>query len=338
MRILLALITVFAVFQAQAYCYIEGNEKKPSVTSETIILDLNAGSASKESYINLAGSSPNFKCMAGSWTSNTFNLYTANNTDHFYRIKDSIHNIVVKITLKAGTPIKSNEFKGEIYPHTTYSATELNAVFKYILTYSILSNYTGAVTDSIDINTPFELINYMIVKPTPCDSISCLGGNKNTSHEYHNRIKVLAKFTPTTCELKSKEISAPSISYHEIASNVFAPPTTQQPQIECSNKTTVATSNIHYHFEAISSLSGKTLQNELGAEPGSAGEIGFELKNNGQDITFQPTQKFTLASRGSTLRNNSTFPLNLQLRYARYGNKVFAGKVQSKVKVVVDYD
>ncbi|WP_313113386.1 hypothetical protein [Pseudescherichia sp.] len=337
MRILLALITVFAVFQAQAYCYIEGTEKQPSVTSETITLDLDAGSATKENIINLSSSSPDFKCLGGGWTPNIFNLSTAHNTDYYYKIGNSTHNIAIKISLKAGTTTKSGAFNGSTFSHVTHKAIELNT-FKYVLTYSVLTNYTGNVTGTIETNTAFDLINYMIIKPQSCDTISCLAGHDNNTHEYRNRIKVLAKFTPTTCTFKNQEIAAPSISYQDIANNAFAAPTTKQPELQCSSTTGVATSNIHYHFEPISTLSGNILQNELGTESGSAGEVGFELKNNGQDITFQPTQKFTLASRGGELLNGRTYPLNLQLRYARYGNKVFTGKVQSKVKVVVDYD
>ena len=115
-------------------------------------------------------------------------------------------------------------------------------------------------------------------------------------------------------------------------------PTTEQPKLECSSTTGVATSNIHYHFEAISTTTRNILQNELATQPGSAGEIGFVLKNNGQEIISYPSQKFTVASLGNPMQTGSEFPLDLQLRYASYGNKVFSGLVQSKVKVVVDYD
>jgi len=100
----------------------------------------------------------------------------------------------------------------------------------------------------------------------------------------------------------------------------------------------MATSNIYYHFEPISNINNGILENDLATQPGSAGEVGFKLRNNGEDLIFQPSQKFTLANRGNAVSNSIDYPLNLQLRYARYGNKVFTGKVQSKVKVVVDYD
>lgn len=337
MRILLALITVFTVFQAQAYCYITGNTLQPEITSDLITLDLDAGSATKENAINLSSSSPDFKCLGGSATPNTFNLSTAHNTDYYYKIGDSTHNIAIKISLKPGATTKSGRFNGSLFSPVAHKAIELKA-FKYVLTYSILTNYTGNVTGTIETNTAFDLINYMIIKPEPCNAITCMAGNNNNTHEYRNRIKVLAKFTPTTCTFKNQEINAPSISYQDLVNNAFTAPTTKPPELQCSSTIGVATSNIHYHFEPISTLSGNILQNELGTGSESAGEVGFELKNNGQTITFQPTQKFTLASRGTALLNGRIYPLDLQLRYARYGNKVFTGKVQSKVKVVVDYD
>ncbi|WP_312175662.1 hypothetical protein [Pseudescherichia sp.] len=337
MRILLALITVFAVFQAQAYCYITGNSHQPEVTSDTITLDLDAGSATKEYFINLSDSSPDFKCLSGGWTPNTFNLSTKVNTDYYYKISNSMHNLAIKISLKAGTPTKSAAFTGNTLQPTPHKAVELNT-FKYVLTYSVLTNYTGSITDTIETNTAFGLNNFMIIKPVPCDMLSCLAGNNNNAHEYRNRIRLLAKFTPTTCTFKNQEITAPSISYHEISSNSFVAPATKQPEIECSSITGVATSNIHYHFEAISMAQGNILKNDLEAQLGSAGEVGFQLMNNNKAINFLASEKFTLSSRGSALQDNTIYPLNLQLRYARYGNKVFAGKVQSKVKVVVDYD
>ncbi|STQ58749.1 Uncharacterised protein [Pseudescherichia vulneris] len=78
--------------------------------------------------------------------------------------------------------------------------------------------------------------------------------------------------------------------------------------------------------------------NELGINSGSAGEVGFELKNKDKAITFAPDQKFTIADFGNVVENNKIIPLDLKVRYARYGDHVVTGNVQSKVKVVVDYD
>lgn len=334
MRILLALITVFAVFQAQAYCYISGSNKTPLITPEPIEINLDNTNREIINQLNLTSNAPEFKCYL---TTNTFSLSTSiTNAKYYYAIKNNIHNIVVEISL-TGEKTTSSEFSGNLTSDgEAHAATTLNKELTYKLKYNLLVNHTGAVTDTIEVNQPTTLENTLIIKPNPCTI--CIMQNSNKDHRYIYEIPFFVKFTPTTCTFKNQEITAPSISYNEIDNNTFAPPTTKQPEIQCSSITGVATSNIHYHFESISATQGDILKNDLETLQGSAGEVGFQLMNNSKAISFPSSEKFTLASRGSALLNNTIYPLNLQLRYARYGNKVLAGKVQSKVKVVMDYD
>ncbi|WP_312211306.1 fimbrial protein [Pseudescherichia sp.] len=219
-----------------------------------------------------------------------------------------------------------------------YAATELDNQLKYKIKYSLKFNHTGNVKNTIDVNQTSLLTDKLILKPASCSFIGCIYDNDNSGQQYVNEVPIIVKFTPTTCTFKNQEISAPDISYHEIDSNGFTAPRPKQPELQCSSITGVATSNIHYHFESISATQGDILKNDLETQQGSAGEVGFELTNNNKAINFPSSEKFTLASRGSALLTNTVYPLNLQLRYARYGNKVFAGRVQSRVKVVVDYD
>ena len=77
MRILLALITIFAVFQTQAHCYIEGNNTRPDVDAEPITLDLDTNNTSKTENINFHSlSAPNFECLQGEKTPNKFFIVT----------------------------------------------------------------------------------------------------------------------------------------------------------------------------------------------------------------------------------------------------------------------
>jgi len=337
MRILLALITVFAAFQAQALCYLTGSTFQPEVSSETITLNLDAPSATTSKAISFENSAPNFKCLTGDVTPNVFSQSAAKSIASFYAIKSDVHNLVLKVVLTVDPTKKSTAFLGDLFSSIAHRAMMLNPYFAYTLTYSVQSHYTGSVAGTIDVNTPFTLDNYVVIKPESCNGLTCLAVD-NTTHQYRYKIRLLAKFTPTTCTFKNQEISAPDISYHQIDSNGFATPKTKQPELQCSSTTGVATSNIHYHFEPISTLNRQIVTNDLSTQPGSAGEVGFMLTNNSEAITFQPSQKFTLASRGSDLHNQALYPLNLQLRYARYGNNVSSGRVQSRVKVVVDYD
>lgn len=335
MRILLALITVFAVFQAQAYCYLLNSESGSEAVSDIITLDLDTPPTSIKKAINLTNHNPNFKCTSDSQTPNVFTLSTAKSSESIYILKNGIHDLVLKVALAANSPTNTASFANDA---STYKAQSLNDQLSYTLTYSVQRNYTGNVSGTTNVDTSFLLDNYVEIKPLPCDSKSCEKGNNNSSHEYRNRIMLQAKFTPTTCTFKSQEISAPDISHHEIDSNGFAAPKPKQPELQCSSITGVATSNIHYHFESISATQGDILKNDLETQQGSAGEVGFQLMNNNKAINFPSSERFTIAKGGSELLDNTIYPLNLQLRYARYGNKVSAGKVQSRVKVVVDYD
>lgn len=332
MRILLALITIFTVFQAQAFCYITGKIQQPVFRAESITLDLDTGNSSDVKNINFTGSAPAFHCYEGTVTPNEFSLAIPNSSSYYYLIENGSHNLFLKISIKPQSPVN---YTVNI-KNSDGAATLLNKL-QYKLEYNVETNYQGAPQGTIKMGDSFLLGNINI-KPKECNVIGCLVDHDNRNEQYIYQVWIIPKFTPTTCTFKNQEIAAPSISYQDLVNNAFTAPTTKPPELQCSSTIGVATSNIHYHFEPISTLSGNILQNELGTGSESAGEVGFELKNNGQTITFQPTQKFTLASRGTALLNGRIYPLDLQLRYARYGNKVFTGKVQSKVKVVVDYD
>lgn len=334
MRILLALITVFAVFQAQAYCYITGSNETPTRVAEPVTIDLDLAQ-SGEKAINFVNSAPDFKCLNNIWSSNTFTLSTTGTSEeYYYAIKNGIHNIVIRISLTSERT-NTSPFAGG----SSYSITALDNQLKYKIKYRVIINHKDSINNTIEANHTVAFEKKLIITPASCKVVSCLLGNDNTRQFYINEIPIRFKFTPTTCTFKNQEISAPSISYHEIDSHAFTAPTTKQPELQCSSITGVATSNIHYHFEPISMVyQSNILKNDLDTQQGSAGEVGFQLMNNNKLINFTSSEKFALASRGSELSKNTIYQLNLQLRYARYGSKVFAGKVQSKVKVVVDYD
>lgn len=332
MRILLALITVFAVFQAQAYCYITDKDTQPSFHGQDVTLDLDVGKTSEVKNINFDGSAPAFYCLAGSITSNDFTLSVPNTSSYYYLIENGIHNLFLRISLQPQAPVTSQKYGA----YSTHNAAALNSL-QYKLEYSIQSDYKGSTRGTIKMNDSF-LLGDITIKPRECSSLGCIFNYDNKNHKYTYQVYITPKFTPTTCTFKDQDISAQDISYHEIDSNGFAAPKGEQPQLQCSSLTGVATSNIHYHFESISMAQNTILKNDLETQQGGAGEVGFELMNDKDIINFPTSKKFILASRGNTLRNNTLYPLNLKLRYARYGNKVFAGRVQSKVKVVVDYD
>ncbi|WP_312227415.1 fimbrial protein [Pseudescherichia sp.] len=335
MRILLALITVFAVFQAQAYCYISGSNTTPTKKIAPIVINLDVADRDIVNPLDLSGM-PDFMCYV---ISNEFNLSTSEGkNEYYYSIKNNAHNLVLAISLEAVKTTTGSLTEGSWSLVNNYSASALNDKLSYKLKYSIRVNHTGSTLATIDVGEPVVLANKLIIKPTPCIDNLCNNKNPNKDHKYIYEIPFSVKFTPTTCTFKDQDISAQDISYHEIDSNGSAAPKGEQPQLRCSSITGVATSNIHYHFESINMAQSTILKNDLETQQGGAGEVGFQLIKNGKPINFPISEKFALASRGSTLQNNSTYPLDIQLRYARYGNKVFAGRVQSKVKVVVDYD
>lgn len=339
MRILLGFVMLFAVFQAQAYCYLTGvdDDKQPKVEGEPFTIELVTGNSSVTKSVNLNSDRRlSFACFGPvGLTPNQFRLTAVENSNEYYQIKNGVHKLYLKIWLEPDGPALSDVFENKDY----FPATVLNT-FSYKIKYSVISNFSGTSFRPADINGNIRLDSYIRIKPLSCSDLGdCLSGfYSNANHEYKYYINVIPRFTPTTCTFKSQEIVAQDISYQEIDNNAYAAPVTPQPELECNSTTGVATSNIHYHFEAVSTPENNTLLNELGTAPGSAGEVGFMLKNSGQVINSYPSQEFTLANMGNVLENNSVFPLDLQLRYVRYGNRVYSGSIISKVKVVVDYD
>jgi len=335
MRILLALIAVFTVAQAQAHCFIAGNDKQFPYTADAVSIDLNAGDNTRTENINfreLQGI-PSFICIFGEKAPNNFNLLIPENSDEYYLVTNGPHKSFVKVSLdRTGNSTTAN------YPDDAnrfYPARELNNL-QYKLKYSVQQNFTGSPENTVNLNQTFTLRNYITLKPTDCNVNDC-PSNNNFGHQYKYYIQLNFKFTPTTCTFKDQAITVQPISSQDLKNSTFIAPATQ-PELQCSSTTGVATSDIKYHFESVSPPTDGILANELAASPGSAGEVGFKLNNDGDDINFNSDQKFTVAKLGEPVGNGSTFPLNLKVKYARYGNRVVAGNVQSKVKVVVDYD
>jgi len=335
MRTLLALVTFFAVFQAQAYCYIT-NSAQPQILSSPVIIDLDAGRSSETYNVDLnAPNAPSFACFgAEGGTPNQFALSVTQNSNEYYTIYNGAHKLTLRIWLEAVDPKYSGVFANESYN----KANVLNT-FKFKLNYSV-ENAAGVPTlREAKVNENLPLDSHVLIKPMPCEvNNDCESGHNNATHAYIYDVMVIPKFTPTTCTFKDAEVEVPSISYHEIDNPNYLAPKSSQPQLECNSATGVATSNIRYSFSPITPTATSTLVNELGSEPGSAGDVGFILMNNGQVINKYPSPKFTVATWGSTVQNGSKFALDLKFRYARYGNRVVTGRVQSKVKVVVDYD
>lgn len=334
MRILLALITVFSVFQAQAYCLIKGVDIQSNFTAKEIPIDLNAGDQEITQPISLPSNSINtFICEDTSPQLNKFTLIAGQGNAEYYLIEQEKHKLYVKISLEQDSSFDSGIFP----PDKTidHHANELNNL-KYKLKYSVQSNYTGNLAGTITANTSKKLNNYIMIKPAECAANQCsIGSNINQKYTYY--VTIRPTFTPTTCTFKNQTITVASISYQDIDTNSFVVPN-PQPSLQCSSSTGVATSNITYRFQSITPPSHGVLVNELGINSGSAGEVGFELKNKDKAITFAPDQKFTIADFGNVVENNKIIPLDLKVRYARYGDHVVTGRVQSKVKVVVDYD
>lgn len=333
MRILLALITIFAVFQTQAHCYIEGNNTRPDVDAEPITLDLDANNTSKTENINFHSlSAPNFECLEGDKTPNKFTLSVENNTSEYYEIRNGIHKLFLKISLKPfGQTVTEN------YADGGYFNPEMLDKLQYQLSYSIEKTFSGIATNSVDINNPIKLNSYITIKPDDCSLKGCTLHN-NSNHQYIYHVQIKPMFTPTTCFFRDQQITVPAITYNEIDENNFTAPTSSLPKMQCNSTTGLATSNVHYYFEPISDLSGNILKNDLETESGSAGEVGFELMNDENKINFNNSEKFNLISRGSSLNTSNIYDLKLKVRYARYGNKVRPGQIESKVKVVIDYD
>jgi len=333
MRILLALITFFLGFQAQAHCFIADNFHQHQFTADPVTINLDEGHDSEVKNLEfMTLNTPHFACILGNdGTPNQFNMSVEDNNTKYYEIQSWPHKVYLKVSLTPEPPVSLTFDPQSSY----YDVIELNR-FQYKLTYSVQNNFTGVADQTVPINTPIKLSGYIKIKPAECITSKC--GRDNSTDQYSYYVQIKPVFTPSTCSFKDQEVSVPNITSQELTSATFQSVMPDQPKLECNSTTGVATSNIHYRFEPVGLVTGKTLHNELENQPGGAGQVGFQLMNNDEEIDFQRSQIFTVVNRGDTLQNGTTFPLNLKVKYMRYGNRVVAGNVQSKAKVVVLYD
>ncbi len=332
MRILLALIAVFTMAQAQAHCFIADVFHKHQFTADPVTINLDEGHASEVKNLEfMTLQTPHFVCTEGSdGTPNQFNMSVEDNNTMYYEIQSWPHKLYLKVSLTPEPPVTIT-----FAPKSYYDIIELNK-FQYKLTYSVQKNFTGVPDQTVPMNTAIKLSGYIKIRPAECITSNC--GRDNSTDQYSYYVQIKPVFTPSTCSFKDQEVSVPNISSQELASATFQTVMPDQPKLECNSTTGVATSNIHYRFEPVGVVAGKTLHNELENQPGGAGQVGFQLMNNDEEIDFKRSQIFTVVNSGDTLQNGTTFPLNLKVKYMRYGNRVVAGNVQSKAKVVVLYD
>ncbi|ELM1617749.1 hypothetical protein Q3P50_000938 [Salmonella enterica] len=337
MRIFYALFILFYSVNLYAYCKLDGGDSGfIHEQAQSLKINLNQIAGNFDKNINMKDDvKSTFSCRPGNVYKNDFNMEVVNPIQKYLVDLDGIHKVFVLLSFSVQSSNKT-DLPGD----NQQSVTKLN-VLSYHLNYNIMNTANIGVQGDykyVAVGDTIKSDVYMKIKPVYCGGVfSCLSPWNNINQYYKQSIELNFSFDKMTCSINDyPNLKIQDTTYADLGS-VFLPIISEQPKIDCSSSLGVATSNVKYHFEAVSDYSGNILKNDFETNSDSAGEVGFQMKNDGQLVDFLANKKFDLVSRNRLL-NNESYPLNLTFRYIPYGNKVRPGKVQSKMKVVIDYD
>ena len=206
------------------------------------------------------------------------------------------------------------------------------------LTFDVVSKATGVSQNAKNINEGIQ-IDFI---PEKCFSTGCLFGNDNTNHYY--RVTYIPQITQMTktCRFNDGVLTAPAVTISDLNNNASRylklEPTSGNVSFICNKG--LSSYSFKYHFES-ESIQGNILKNEYENEYGGAGDVGFEISLNGsQAINFSAgnSSSYDLLNFKDVTPEEQRVNLNLYGRYVVYGQNIRPGKVQSRVKVVTEYE
>ncbi|AMH15101.1 hypothetical protein AL515_15070 [Citrobacter sp. FDAARGOS_156] len=244
---------------------------------------------------------------------------------------------------------------GDIYLRATFSSDPAHILYdkknsftemdigkinkaEITLTFDVVSKATGVSQNAKNINEGIQ-IDFI---PEKCFSTGCLFGHDNTNHYYRvTYIPQITKMTKT-CRFNDGVLTAPAVTISDLNNNASRylklEPTSGNVSFICNKG--LSSYSFKYHFES-ESIQGNILKNEYENEYGGAGDVGFEISLNGsQAINFSAgnSSSYDLLNFKDVTPEEQRVNLNLYGRYVVYGQNIRPGKVQSRVKVVTEYE
>ncbi|MCO4136812.1 hypothetical protein HVY71_08810 [Citrobacter freundii] len=328
MKYLFFLIALIS-FSASSHCYIpDGSETY--VSGDELKLENMKGNVVNISNFKFTRN-PMCRNLLNMGSETTFKIDFPSQAYYVYHADGG--DIYLKATFSADPTLISYE-KTDTFTKMDVGKIN-NAVIT--LTFDVVSKATGVSEHAKNIGEGIQID----FTPEKCILTGCLGERDNRNHYYHVTYIPQIKKMTKTCRFNDGVLTAPAITTSDLNNNssryLKLEPTSGNVSFICNKG--LSSYSFNYHFES-ESIQGNILKNEYENEYGGAGDVGFEISLNGsQAISFSAgnSSSYDLLNFKDITPEEQRVDLNLYGRYVAYGQNIRPGKVQSRVKVVTEY-
>ncbi|QLO42148.1 hypothetical protein HV198_08280 [Citrobacter freundii] len=329
MKYLFFLIALIS-FGASSHCYIS-NGSEIYVSGDELKLDNMKGNVVNISNFKFTHK-PICRNLFDMGADTVFNIKFPNETYYVYHADAG--DIYLRATFSSDPALILYDKKDSF---TEMDVGKINKT-EITLTFDVVSKATGVSGNAKNINEGIQ-INFI---PEKCIFSGCWSGRDNTNHYYRVTYIPQIKQMTKTCRFNDGVLTAPAITISDLNNNTSRylklEPTSGNVSFICNKG--LSSYSFKYHFES-ENIQGNILKNEHENKYGGAGDVGFEISLNGsQAISFSAgnSSSYDLLNFKDITPEEQRVDLNLYGRYVAYGQNIRPGKVQSRVKVVTEYE
>ncbi|HGU1643585.1 TPA: fimbrial family protein, partial [Escherichia coli] len=208
---------------------------------------------------------------------------------------------------------------------------EILSAINFTIPYSITSLPDNSHISDIFPGAPFPLLFEIEVN-------SCIGSNTNcNSVRFNFNLNTILQVNLMTCGFEDKSIDTGRFVLSHINSENYQ---FHHIRFDCiqgeQGELVFEPSEVEYYFEpvTIQESGSSILKNELENSEEGAGQVGFQLSNDGtNEIQYGKSNYYSFQHPHE---GSNQIPLFIHPR--TYGNNVSSGQIMSRVKIVVMYN
>lgn len=228
-------------------------------------------------------------------------------------------------------PFESDGKKIELPGKSSYNLEEMLSAINFTIPYSIASVSDSSNTADIFPGTPFPLLFEIEVS-------SCTGNNTNcNSVRFNYNLDTILQVNLMTCGFEDQSIDTGRFVLSRINNENYQ---FHHIRFDCiqgeQGELVFEPSDVEYYFEPVTIQESGTsiLKNELENSEDGAGQIGFQLSNDGtNEIQYGKSNYYSFQHP-----HEGSNQIPLFIRPRTYGNNVSSGQIMSRVKIVVMYN
>ncbi|HFP1485552.1 TPA: fimbrial family protein, partial [Escherichia coli] len=219
----------------------------------------------------------------------------------------------------------------ELPGKSSYNLEEMLSAINFTIPYSIASVSDSSNTADIFPGTPFPLLFEIEVS-------SCTGNNTNcNSVRFNYNLNTILQVNLMTCGFEDQSIDTGRFVLSRINNENYQ---FHHIRFDCiqgeQGELVFEPSDVEYYFEPVTIQESGTsiLKNELENSEDGAGQIGFQLSNDGtNEIQYGKSNYYSFQHP-----HEGSNQIPLFIRPRTYGNNVSSGQIMSRVKIVVMYN